>query len=86
LKAVKTSEIVASCTGIDVARTKAVVFAIAAGFAGLSGALFGLFLRSFNATSFNISLSMELLMMVIVGSLTTIWGALFGALAIVVLP
>lgn len=86
LKAVKTSEIVASCTGIDVARTKAMVFAIAAGFAGLSGALFGLFLRSFNATSFNISLSMELLMMVIVGSLTTIWGALFGALAIVVLP
>lgn len=86
LKAVKTSEIVASCTGVDVPRVKAVVFAFAAGFAGLSGALYGLFLRSFNATSFTVNLSIELLMMVIVGSLSTVWGALFGALAIVVLP
>jgi branched-chain amino acid transport system permease protein len=86
LMAIKTSEIVASCTGVDVARTKAVIFALAAGFAGLSGALFGFFLRSFNATSFNVALSIELLMMVIVGSLTTVWGALFGAFIIIALP
>lgn len=86
LMAIKTSEIVASCTGVDVARTKAVIFALAAGFAGLSGALFGFFLRAFNATSFNVALSIELLMMVIVGSLTTVWGALFGAFIIIALP
>lgn len=86
LMAIKTSEIVASCTGVDVARTKAIIFALAAGFAGLSGALFGFFLRAFNATSFNVALSIELLMMVIVGSLTTVWGALFGAFIIIALP
>lgn len=86
LMAIKTSEIVASCTGVDVARTKAITFALAAGFAGLSGALFGFFLRAFNATSFNVGLSIELLMMVIVGSLTTVWGALFGAFIIIALP
>lgn len=86
LMAIKTSEIVASCTGVDVARTKAIIFALAAGFAGLSGALFGFFLRAFNATSFNVGLSIELLMMVIVGSLTTVWGALFGAFVIISLP
>lgn len=86
LMAIKTSEVVASCTGVDVARTKALVFAIAAAYAGIAGALFGYFLRAFNATSFNVNLSIELLMMVIVGSLTTVWGAIFGAVAIMVLP
>ena len=61
-------------------------FAIAAAYAGIAGALFGYFLRAFNATSFNVGLSIELLMMVIVGSLSTVWGAIFGALAIMVLP
>lgn len=86
LAAIKTSEVVASCMGVDVARTKAAVFALAAGFAGLSGALLGVFLRSFNAGTFTVNLSIELLMMVIVGSLTNVWGALFGASVIVVLP
>ncbi|MBS4047036.1 branched-chain amino acid ABC transporter permease [Ferrovibrio sp.] len=86
LMAIKTSEVVASCTGVDVARTKAIAFAIAAAYAGIAGALFGYFLRAFNATSFNVGLSIELLMMVIVGSLSTVWGAIFGALAIMVLP
>lgn len=86
LMAIKTSEVVASCTGVDVARTKAIAFAIAAAYAGIAGALFGYFLRAFNATSFNVALSIELLMMVIVGSLSTVWGAIFGALAIMILP
>jgi branched-chain amino acid transport system permease protein len=86
LKTLRTSEVVASCMGIDVARTKAAVFAIAAGFAGLSGSLFALYLRSFNAGAFGVGLSIELLMMVIIGSLSTIWGAIFGAFAIVLLP
>lgn len=86
LKAVRTSETVASCMGVDVARTKAAVFALAAGFAGLSSALLAFYLRSFNAGVFGVGLSIELLMMVIVGSLTTVWGALFGAFAIVLLP
>lgn len=86
LMAVKTSEVVASCTGVDVPRIKAVAFAVAAACAGTAGALLGLFLRAFNATSFNVSLSIELLMMVIIGSLTTVWGAVFGAFAIVALP
>lgn len=86
LKTVRTSETVASCMGVDVARTKAAIFALAAAFAGLSGALLALYLRSFNASVFGVGLSIELLMMVIVGSLTTVWGALLGAFAIVLLP
>lgn len=86
LRAIRTSEIVAAGAGINVEKTKAMVFALAAGYAGLSGALFAFYLRSFNASSFSIMLSIELLMMVIVGSLSTIWGALIGALLITLLP
>lgn len=86
LQAICTSETVAAGAGIRVDRTKAAIFALAAAFAGLSGGLYALFMRSFNATSFSILLSIELLMMVIVGSLSTIWGALVGALLVVLLP
>ncbi len=86
LMALKTSEIVAACMGIDAARTKAVVFALAAAFAGLSGALLAFYLRSFNASAFGVGISIELLMMVIVGSLSTVWGAIFGAFVIILLP
>lgn len=86
LHAIHTSEIVAACAGIHVEKTKAVIFALAAGCAGLSGALYALFMRSFNATSFSIMISIELLMMVIVGSLSTIWGSLIGAVLVTLLP
>ncbi len=86
LRAIRTSEIVAAGAGINVEKTKAAVFALAAGYAGLAGALFAFYLRSFNASSFSIMVSIELLMMVIVGSLSTIWGALIGALLVTLLP
>jgi branched-chain amino acid transport system permease protein len=86
LRAIRTSEIAAAGMGIDVAETKAKVFAWAAAAAGLSGALYAFFLRSFNAGTFGIGLSIDLLMMVIVGSLSTVWGALLGAFLIILLP
>lgn len=86
LEVLRTSEVVAACMGVDTVRAKSMVFAIAAAFAGASGALLALYLRSFNANTFGVSLSIELLMMVIIGSLSTIWGAIFGAFAIIILP
>lgn len=86
LRAIDTSEVVAACAGIRVERTKAMVFALAAGCAGLAGGLYAVFMRSFNASSFSIMISIELLMMVIVGSLSTIWGSLVGALLVTLLP
>ena len=86
LEVLRTSEVVAACMGVDAVRAKSMVFAIAAAFAGASGALLALYLRSFNANTFGVSLSIELLMMVIIGSLSTIWGAIFGAFAIIILP
>ena len=86
LRAMKMSEFAAEGVGINCVRTKALVFAIGAMLAGLSGGLYANFSRSFNASSFGFSYSIDLLMMVIVGSLQRISGAIFGALIITVLP
>jgi branched-chain amino acid transport system permease protein len=86
LMVLRSSELVAQCMGVDTVRAKSTIFAISASLAGLSGGLLALYLRSFNASAFGVGLSIELLMMVIVGSLSTVWGAVFGAFAIIVLP
>ncbi|MDP3857108.1 MAG: branched-chain amino acid ABC transporter permease [Stagnimonas sp.] len=86
LLAVKMSAAAAASVGIDVVRAKAFVFAIGALLTGLSGGLYAYFARSFNATSFGIGYSIELLMMVVLGSLSRVSGAIVGAFIITVLP
>jgi branched-chain amino acid transport system permease protein len=86
LMAVSANEGVAAGFSVDVVRLKTNIFCIAAGFSGLAGGLLALYLRSFNAGFFGVGLSIELLMMVIIGALTSVWGAIFGALALTILP
>nr|WP_246574494.1 branched-chain amino acid ABC transporter permease [Chelatococcus asaccharovorans] len=86
LRALKMSEAAAASVGIAVVKEKAFVFAMGAFFAGLSGGLFANVSRSFNAASFNFNYSIDLLMMVIIGSLSRVSGAILGALIITLLP
>jgi len=84
--ALKGSEVATAGLGIDVVRHKVVAFTVAAGLAGLAGALFAFVQGSFNAANFTVGLSIELLVMVVVGSLASPWGALFGAFFITIVP
>jgi branched-chain amino acid transport system permease protein len=84
--AVRDSEISAQAMGVDVARTKTLAFGISCGFAGLGGALMGLFAGSFNNETFTFLIAIQLLMMVIIGGLGFIHGAFLGAIVIAFLP
>jgi len=86
LLAVKMSAPAAASVGIDVVRAKAFVFAIGSLLTGLSGGLYAFFARSFNASTFGIGYSIELLMMVVLGSLSRVSGAIVGAFIITILP
>ncbi len=86
LLAVKMSAPAAASVGIDVVRAKAFVFAIGALFTGLSGGLYAYFARSFNASTFGIEYSIDLLMMVVLGSMTRVSGAIVGAFIVTILP
>lgn len=84
--AIRDSEISAQAMGVNVARTKAVAFGISAGVTGLAGALMGHFAGIFNNETFNIILSIQLLLAIVIGGLGTIHGAFFGAAVIALLP
>ena len=86
LKALKVSEVAAAGIGVDVVGYKVAVFTLAAALTGLAGSLFAHFQSAFNASVFSVGLSIELLIMVVVGSVGTVWGALFGALLVTILP
>jgi branched-chain amino acid transport system permease protein len=86
LKSIRSGEIPAACLGIDTVRYKVAVFSLAAGMAGLGGGLYAFFTRAFNSTSFELGFSIDLLIMVLVGSVTSPWGAIAGALIINILP
>jgi branched-chain amino acid transport system permease protein len=80
----------ASALGLNVVRTKVVVFAVAAGAAGLAGSLMGGIQGSVSATEFTYTTSLIALLIVVmqgVGSVAgSIVGAAFYAFAFLMLP
>jgi branched-chain amino acid transport system permease protein len=84
--AVRDSEVSARAMGVNVARTKAIAFGVSAGITGLGGALMGHFAGIFNNETFNIIISIQLLLMIVIGGLGSIHGAFFGAAVVALLP
>lgn len=84
--AVRDSEVSAQAMGINIALTKATAFGISTAVTGLAGAMMGQFAGFFNNETFNIIISIQLLLMIVVGGLGTIHGAFFGAIVVALLP
>ena len=86
LAAVLDSDVAAECMGINLAVVKTTAFAVSAVATGLAGAVYGHKLGYISPEQFSIQLSVEFLMMVIIGGLGSLHGAVFGAVFVVVLP
>ncbi|GGH24878.1 amino acid/amide ABC transporter membrane protein 2, HAAT family [Cribrihabitans marinus] len=84
--AVRDSEVSAQAMGVDIARTKAVSFGLSCMVTGWAGALMGLFAGAFNNETFSVVISIQLLMMIVIGGLGSIHGAFLGAIVIGFLP
>lgn len=84
--AVRDSEVSAKAMGVNIARTKTVAFGLSTAITGLAGALMGHFAGIFNNETFNLIISIQLLMMVVIGGLGTIHGAFLGAFVVALLP
>lgn len=78
-KAVRDAELAAQMSGINLARTKTLAFMLSAGLAGLAGALYGPLIGYITPEGFNLLLSIKFLLMVVVGGLGFLPGALLGA-------
>jgi branched-chain amino acid transport system permease protein len=86
MNAVRDSEISAQSMGIHLARTKSIAFALSAGFTGLAGGLFAHRMGYLAPDAFSVLLSIQLLLMVVVGGLGSLHGVIYGALFIGLLP
>ena len=84
--AVRDSEVAAQSMGINLARTKTLAFAISAGLTGLAGGLFAHKIGYLAPDAFTLVLSIQLLLMVVVGGLGSMHGVIYGAVFIGLLP
>jgi branched-chain amino acid transport system permease protein len=86
LVAIRDSEISAQSLGVNLFRYKTAVFALSAAITGLAGALLAHRMRFISPDAFNFLLSIQLLLMVVVGGLGSIHGAILGAIFVGGLP
>ncbi len=86
LRALHTSETAASTLGVDIQKYKVSVFVISALFASIAGSLYAHFIASVGPSSFGFHKSIMLVVMVVVGGMASIWGSIFGAAVITLLP
>ena len=84
--AVRDSEISARAMGINLTRTKALSFFLSATAAGLAGALFGHSAGYVTNETFDLIMSITLLLMIVIGGLGSIHGAFFGAIVVGIIP
>ena len=79
-------ETAAEVMGIDVVRIKLLAFGLGAFIAGLAGALYAHHATYMDSTTFNIMLSVEILVFVVVGGGSTFWGPILGAAVLNAIP
>ena len=84
--AVRDSELSARSLGVNVEWVKIQAFGVSAAITGLAGALMAHQWTFIDPLMFNVDLSLKLLLMIVVGGLGSIPGAIFGAIFISLLP
>src|SRR5207244_9073706 len=84
--ALRDSEIAAQSMGVNLAVYKTMAFAYSAALMGAAGALFAHKVGYLAPDIFTVLLSIQFLLMVVVGGLGSLHGALYGAVFVAMLP
>ena len=84
--AIRDNETAAAAVGVNLVRYKVMAFIISAAITGLAGGLYAHLFDRINPSTFNLLLSIELLVMILVGGLGSTLGSVLGATLIVLLP
>jgi branched-chain amino acid transport system permease protein len=86
LRAIHGSEVASSVLGVNVSRYKVGIFVLSAVYAALAGWLYSHYMTFVSPSSFGFMFSVKLVTMVVIGSLGSIWGAIFGAALLTSMP
>lgn len=86
MRAVKGSEPAAVVAGVDPSRVKRQVFVVSAGLAAAAGSLFVHAASLADPGSFDLFQAIQVLVMVVLGGMYSVWGAVAGAVFMSVVP
>jgi branched-chain amino acid transport system permease protein len=86
LAALAGDEVAAAALGVDTRKTKVKIFVLSAILASVAGSLFAHTYSFISPDSFDIFVATDFVIMVVIGGMGSIWGSLFGAGLITMLP
>ncbi|MCX8045611.1 branched-chain amino acid ABC transporter permease [Anoxybacillus gonensis] len=84
--AIRDRDIAAEVMGIDLFKYKVLAFFVSSFFVGIAGALLGHYTMIVSPELYSISVSIEYLAMILVGGLGSVFGSLYGAVFITLMP
>jgi branched-chain amino acid transport system permease protein len=85
LKAIQDSEVAAEANGINAAYLKLQAFVFSAFLAGLAGGVYAYYVTFISPAPFGFNVSIQFVLMAVIGGLGTIWGPVIGAGLVVAL-
>ncbi|MBV8600822.1 MAG: branched-chain amino acid ABC transporter permease [Candidatus Eremiobacteraeota bacterium] len=85
LIALASGELGSLALGLDADRLRRQVFMLSAVYAGIGGAIYASYVSYIDPTSFTFLLSVNFVLMSVIGGLRSVWGAIVGAAAVVAL-
>ena len=86
IDAIREGERLAECSGVPVIRFKVTAFVIACALAGMQGSLQAHYIRYVGPESYSIVQSLNLVVMNVIGGMSSLSGALIGTVFMVTLP
>ena len=86
IMAIRDNRIAAESVGLNVTQYKLAVFVIAAFFAGSAGVLYGHSLANIKAAAFDYNMSIEILVIVVLGGMGSIVGVVIAATILILAP
>ncbi len=86
MAALSHNEIVAKCTGVPTESYKIKIFVFSAFLASLAGALYAHYFTFISPGTFSFFYSIQVVTMVLVGGIGSLWGSLCGATLLTLLP
>ena len=86
LRAVRDDDEVAAASGIRVSVALLIAFTVGAAYASVAGSFYAHYIRVLDPSSFTIIVSVEVLLMCVIGGRDSLWGPVIGAVLITGLP
>jgi branched-chain amino acid transport system permease protein len=86
LISIREDELAAEAMGVNTTRYKVISFVVSSAFAGIAGVLFAHYNRFLSTNDFQFIKSFEVIIMIVLGGMGSMTGAILGAIVVTLLP